>query len=160
MSPHDRTRQHMQKLLAAAIASSAIGSSCHEDHNGSGYGVVDPMPPPARCPGVGPTLKTSITAKREGNDTIVDVTIDRPADRADVMFQASPPYASPGKDLSSSGGASLKARVSVPLGATQVGLSFTIECAAGPNSMNALIRLASPDAGDAGAPPKIEIREF
>lgn len=56
MSPRDRTRAHMQKLVAVA----ALAAGCSKK-NEPGYGVVDPMPPPARCPGAAGAIRARAT---------------------------------------------------------------------------------------------------
>src|SRR5436190_21723735 len=83
-APRNRTVAHMQRLLATAAAVGVATVSCGKEkaatdpsgeHKGcgkkgsssgdqtssSGYAVVDPMPPPALCPDVAPTVKATAT---------------------------------------------------------------------------------------------------
>lgn len=47
------TLGHMSKLMATAALASTVACSKCGGSTGGGYGVVDPMPPPARCYGGG-----------------------------------------------------------------------------------------------------------
>ena len=87
-APRHRTMAHMQRLLATAaavgVASAGVGTvaatgaatagcgkstkvpdgktdggAVENNGNTSGYAVVDPMPPPAHCPGVARTVAAS-----------------------------------------------------------------------------------------------------
>lgn len=54
-SPRERTRQHLERLAAAAAVASTVAAAdaCR------GYAVVDPMPPPSRCAGASDSLKVT-----------------------------------------------------------------------------------------------------
>jgi hypothetical protein len=60
MTARERTLQRMKRLLAFATAVGA--SACDHSH---GYGVVDPMPPPPRCPGVAQTITASAAWRQD-----------------------------------------------------------------------------------------------
>jgi hypothetical protein len=59
-SARDRTLQRMKRLLAFTAAVGA--TACGHDH---GYAVVDPMPPPPRCPGVAQTITASVAWRQD-----------------------------------------------------------------------------------------------
>ncbi len=52
-NPRRSTLSHMSKLMATAALASTVACSKCGSGTGGGYGVVDPMPPPARCYGGG-----------------------------------------------------------------------------------------------------------
>ena len=52
-SARKSTLGHMSKLMATAALASTVACSKCGGSTGGGYGVVDPMPPPARCYGGG-----------------------------------------------------------------------------------------------------------
>jgi len=77
MSPRDKTLRRVRQLLAATVSVGSAGAAC-------GYGVVDPMPAPARCAGTAGRL--FVRGQWEGNvdagpsaQTLV-IIIERPAD--------------------------------------------------------------------------------
>src|SRR5262245_34085695 len=63
-SPRQRTLNTMERMLTAAAASALItGCSNNKSGGDTGYGVVDPMPPPVRCPGVAASVDVKATWK-------------------------------------------------------------------------------------------------
>jgi len=66
--PRGRTLAHLQKLLVMA-STTAVIEGC--DGCGPGYGVVDPMPPPARCQ---PPFDGTVTAALAGG--VVTVVLE------------------------------------------------------------------------------------
>lgn len=89
--PRDRTLAHMKKLIVMATAAVAM-DGC-KDGSTPGYGVVDPMPPPAKCD---PSFKGTTTATRDG-DTVT-LIIEATDDSA---IRAGDPKLPPGLLLSS-----------------------------------------------------------
>ena len=85
-----RTKLHMQHLLAAAAATSAMAcSKC----NNSGYGVVDPMPAPARCPGLssGMTVVAAWRVAADGGAPVVVVDVEVGLAKPGTQFTAGAP---------------------------------------------------------------------
>ncbi len=78
-----RTVDRMTRLLAIAAATATIQSNCGGESSG-GYGVVDPMPPPARCSGIAATIKGTATKKAQA----VEITLSKPG-RADAQYDES-----------------------------------------------------------------------
>lgn len=52
--PRERTLKRLGRLVAAATTAAAV-SNCHAG-DGSGYAVVDPMPPPPQCDGLSQSI--------------------------------------------------------------------------------------------------------
>jgi len=75
MSPREKTRAHMKKLVAVA----ALAAGCSKKTD-PGYGVVDPMPPPAQCPGT----SSLVTAKASffGADLLLELDFSRSSGKA------------------------------------------------------------------------------
>lgn len=92
-SARDKTMEHLRELVTAVAvvgALSAEASAC------GGYGVVDPLPPPANCPDILKDL--SGTTKREANG---DWTITLHSSNSDVVFKGGPQIIAGGKIVSS-----------------------------------------------------------
>ena len=66
-----RTLAHMTRLLAIAATSAAVGA-CKD----KGYAVVDPIPPPAVCPGAPPHIKAAASRVDGGTDITVRLAAD------------------------------------------------------------------------------------
>src|SRR5436190_12853710 len=76
MSPRDKTLRRVRQLLAATVAVGPAAASC-------GYGVVDPMPAPARCAGT--AGKLFVRGEWEGvadagTEPTLVLIIERPTD--------------------------------------------------------------------------------
>ena len=56
-SVRDKTQRHLNRLATAAAVASTVASA--EACKNSGYAVVDPMPPPSRCPGAAGAITAS-----------------------------------------------------------------------------------------------------
>ena len=56
LGPRQRTLNNLGRLAALATAAAALGGC-----NDTGYGVVDPMPAPARCAGLARTVQAKLT---------------------------------------------------------------------------------------------------
>lgn len=151
--PRERTRLHMNKLLSAAAAASAALAGCHDPPVAAttGYGVVDPMPPPARCPGLAAQIGVSATWKSQGGKMIIEVVLTRPAARPDVKFPGQEPYASGGKLLSASppaGGDTLTLDFDPDPAVGSIYSSISVNCAEGPQTLSLTLTIDR----DAGAP--------
>jgi hypothetical protein len=67
-TPRDRTKRQLQRLLA--IAATSVAPACS-----TGYGVVDPLPPPPRCQGAAASIRA--TAVLIAGD-LVEVRLEKP----------------------------------------------------------------------------------
>ena len=116
-APRHRTMAHMQRLLATAaavgVASAGVGAvaatgaaaagcgkstkvpdgksdgSAAVDNNGntSGYAVVDPMPPPAHCPGVAKAVAASAKfVAGDAGSAVLVVRFPNPKGRDDYTY--------------------------------------------------------------------------
>lgn len=147
-SARERTKKHLAKLLATAAAASMFqGCNC----GGSGYGVVDPMPAPAKCPGLAKQLRASVKVVEESGKKYHEVEITPPEGRGDVELTAdvakmgSPvPAKLVGKNLVFRVEAQKEANV----------LSFETRCDAGAMSIGLTI-----NDGD-GGPPTVTLSEW
>jgi hypothetical protein len=80
--PRSRTRDHMQRLLAAAALSGTL--ACSKDAVTQGYGVVDPMPwpaqplPDAAADAHPAPVDAGIPRKDAANDATPDVAKKKP----------------------------------------------------------------------------------
>jgi hypothetical protein len=72
-SPRERTLKNLTRLVAAAALTTG---GCKDNGSDPGYGVVDPMPPPARCGGLADSI--TATAKWTSPDEVF-VTLSKPA---------------------------------------------------------------------------------
>ena len=119
----DRVRKHVNILIAAAITTTPVVDSC-------GFGVVDPIPPPASCPGLVGQLVISAKWAADANGAYIEVQIDPPAGRTDVAFTTNVTVQQ-GTLLSSQAGQSLVLHVApVTGGASSVTVDFDVTCAA------------------------------
>jgi hypothetical protein len=71
VGPRQRTLDNLRRLAAAAGAAAALHGCGNGSGNGSGtgssgYAVVDPMPPPARCSGLGDTIDATVAWRTPG----------------------------------------------------------------------------------------------
>ena len=76
MSVREKTRRHLERLAAAAAVASAVGAA--EACKNGGSAVVDPMPPPSRCPGAAASLKMTASWIDTPKGRRVEVLIDAP----------------------------------------------------------------------------------
>jgi hypothetical protein len=97
-NPRQRTLRRLGCLTGVAATGAVVGgyllSRPGEDGlGGLGYGVVDPMPPPARCIGLAATLRAAATWS--GPDTIL-VTFEAPT-ALGARYLAIHPFAAEGE---------------------------------------------------------------
>ncbi len=149
MSPRDKTRAHMQKLLAVA----ALAAGCSKRHE-PGYGVVDPMPPPAQCPGTFGQVTARATFL--GTDVLLEVDFSKSASSKPRVGQAAQSW--DGKVVAEEVvGDLLRVRVRPAAGATNVNLTMPVQCASA-GQLGARLSWATPPSGpqaadDGGIPP-------
>lgn len=96
MSVRDKTQRHLNRLAAAAAVASTVASS--EACKNSGYGVVDPMPPPSRCSGAAASIKVTARWIDTPKGRRIELLIDQPTvgsfklgDIANISVSGSPP---------------------------------------------------------------------
>lgn len=155
----------MQRLLAAATATTAAtgaasiscgkttidatdanhqrgcGKARGGDMGSSGYAVVDPVPPPAHCPEIGPLIKAqAVFVENEGVLQLV-VTLSMPPDRPDFKYVADAPVVVYGGTLVKSEvkGDGVTATLTVPSTATSVSVSAKGVCNQGPSTLSASV---------------------
>lgn len=172
--PRQRTVAHMHRMLATAAALGiALGCGkttgpkaapgdkrgCGGDKAGgggelggssgdmssSGYAVVDPMPPPAHCPGIADAI--AATATREGD--VVVVRFPLPSNRADYKYMTdSPAYAYDATVVSSAvKDGAIVVTLRPESGVRRFGVSVKGFCDAGPSTISADVSWE----GDGGA---------
>ncbi len=102
-SARKTTLGHMSRLMAtAALASTVACSKCGSGSTGGGYGVVDPMPTPARCYGGG-VVATARWVPKPGGGRLLEVDVTAaavgpgfsygpPTVQGGTLVSAPPPY--------------------------------------------------------------------
>jgi len=108
-------------VTAAVVTSPVVGTGC--------FTAVDPIPPPASCPNLIASLVVTAQWVSDGaGGTVVQVRIDRPANRSDVTFQANVTALAGETVVSSQGGTSLVLTVAPAPASTSTSLSFEVDC--------------------------------
>jgi hypothetical protein len=115
-----RVGLHMQRLLATAATTAAIATGC-------GFGVVDPVPPPARCPNLAEQIVITGTYVMGANGLEIHVTFSPPANRSDVTF-AAPTSIGSGTLVSATPGATLTLVLLPTAGATSITFAMDVSC--------------------------------
>jgi hypothetical protein len=127
----------------------------------SGYAVVDPMPPPAHCPGIAQTLAP--TAAFEAGDAgalVLAMRLPLPKDRADFKYvDDAPAYVYGCKVVSHAVEAEgTTTRVTVDPGVTSVSVSVKTTCNQGPGTIMANVSwTGAPKPGDH---PNVSLNEY
>lgn len=151
-SPRQRTIRTMERLLTAAAASALItGCSNNKSGGDPGYGVVDPMPPPARCPGVAASIQVTAAWKQANAGLVVEIRLSKPA-RPDASYAAGEaPSVSMGKLVGSTvdEGAMVLEMAPNP-GATFAYVMVGATCSEGPSHVAMQLDLTT----SSSAPPK------
>ena len=75
-SARHSTVSHMNRLIAAATVAGTVACNKCNSLPGGGYAVVDPMPSPARCPGVVYTLTSKVTLMASDGGMLVAIDVD------------------------------------------------------------------------------------
>ena len=155
-SPRQRTMRTMERLLTAAAASALIGGCSNNKGGGDpGYGVVDPMPPPARCPGVAASIAVKATWTEGQAGLVVELRLSKPG-RPDASYAAQEtPQVSQGKVINSSVDAgAMVLQIAPDPQAAYVYVNVAATCSEGPAHVAIQLDLtttsqAPPKAGDA-----------
>jgi hypothetical protein len=135
--PRQRTLESLRRLAAAAGAAATI-SGCDP-----GYGVVDPVPPPARCPGLAESIDATVARKTA---TTVVLTAGKP--RFNGAAYVTEPPAVTGGTLVSYDVQPDSATFEIAPTSGQVSVSISVTCPNGPSRVIAYFSPAAlPDAG-------------
>lgn len=138
-SARAKTMEHLRELVTAVAVVSALSA---EATACTGYGVVDPLPPPTKCPDAIKDITANVTVEANG-----DLTITFHSKNPDLNLLSSTKMVSGGKLLRSAFAPSgdLEVRVAPDPGAT-VRLQIASNC----TTQNFVIAVVTPAAGDAG----------
>jgi hypothetical protein len=120
-----RTLNRMKLLLTTASAAALPACS-------SGYGVVDPMPPPAVCPGADTSVKAQAQFEtHSAGETLVAIQL-QPSSVANFTYLDDEPVASGGVVVTHGRiGSAYEARIRVDSGATTATLQVPFSCSSG-----------------------------
>ena len=151
LSPRQRTLNTLGRLVAVATAA-AVMTGCKD--KGSGYGVVDPIVPPARCTGLAETVRADVTWK---TGTTLLLKLSKPGLVGSHYVNQSPRVS--GATLVSSNIASDSAEIEieVPPGAAQIMVWIGVECSAGPQLLMAVVSFDA-DAGASDAQRSVTVQ--
>jgi len=127
------------------VTASATATTPPQDY---GYAVVDPMPAPARCMGLAGASKTTASFKQVAGGVALELVVTLPSGAAwagsafDTTQRPSPWSGTLVSSQITSHAATV--RIKAPQGATSVGLSLAISCAAGSGSIAVTASFADP----------------
>ena len=129
---------------ATASATETATATVPDPTTGPGYGVVDPMPPPAKCSGAAASIKAVGTWKSDKSGPYVEVKLPKPTMPDAKYDRKTAPYASGGKIGGTTFlGDDLILRVVPDAGATTVSVYTSVTCTAGPEHVALEIDLTS-----------------
>lgn len=73
------TLAHMNQMIAAATIVGTLACNKCNSLTGNGYMVVDPMPPPARCPGIAGSMTATVRlVPSDAGPPLVEITLTEP----------------------------------------------------------------------------------
>jgi hypothetical protein len=181
-SPRQRTVRTMERLLAAAAAT-ALLASCSSNHgsgasgsgasgagaggagaggtsssSGGGYGVVDPLPPPARCEGVAATIQATAVWKdaKDGSGLIVELQLPKPGQTDASYDETRPPSVAGATLVSSTNTAGALTLELAPIGGTlSATVKLSVTCADGLGHLDVALESAGGSTPKAGDPVKV-----
>jgi hypothetical protein len=173
-APRHRTMAHMQRLLATAAAVGVAtagagtiaalgattagcgkstkvpdGNDAKPDNNGntSGYAVVDPMPPPAHCPGIAQLVAASAKfVVADGGEPLLVVRFPNPKGRSDYKFLEGAPSVAYGGIIAKTDVKPDAVTVTIKPEAAAANVTVTVKghCDAGPSNVMARITWTGP----------------
>lgn len=115
-----------------------------------GYAVVDPLPPPAICAGVAPTIKATATWKQDKSGMVIELALPKPGFSGSSYVVGSPPMVYGATVLHTKAAAdSVLLRLAPSPGTTNVGVSLVVQCPPGQSKVSVNIEVKGP--GQAGA---------
>jgi hypothetical protein len=126
------TIAHMQRLVASA----ALVTNVACDHACGGYAVVDPMPTPARVPGVAASIVATVVFSEAGTTIILELK--------DPTF---PGVTLAAKTTSDASGYSVSGGRVVDARATADGMRFELDPSSGRGALYMELEVAGTDAG-------------
>jgi hypothetical protein len=126
-------------LLTTATA--AALPSC-----GNGYGVVDPMPPPAVCPGADATIKGTAQFETHGAGEVLVAIQLQPSTEESFTSVDDEPAAAGGTVVTHGRiGSAYEARIRVDSGVTSVTLQVPFSCRTGKDGVTATLSFTRVD---------------
>jgi hypothetical protein len=149
-SARQRTLKTMERLIAISAASALIAGCSGSGSGDTGYGVVDPMPPPAKCPGVAGSITATATWKQGANGLFILLTLGKPG-RQDAQYTAVPDSVSGAKVTNSTQNAgAMTLELTPDAGATYVYVSVPVSCSDGSSHVSLQLEIkAGAKDGDA-----------
>jgi hypothetical protein len=133
-TPKNKATTDPTTPTTATATVTATASTAEPDPTiGPGYGVVDPMPPPARCSGAAASIKASGAWKSDKSGPFVEVKLPKPTMPDTKFDRKSPPSVSSGKLKATTWvGDDLVLQIVPDAGATNVSIYTSVTCTAGP----------------------------
>ena len=126
---------------ATATETPTASATIPDPTTGPGYGVVDPMPPPAKCSGAAASIKAVGTWKAGS----IEVRLPKPTMPDTKFDRKAPPSASGGKITSTTwAGDDLVLQVVPDAGSTYVSIYTSVSCTAGPEHVAVELDLSKP----------------
>jgi len=137
-SPRDKVLAYRAQLsrmvVTATLAGTVACSKCSSSTTGGGYGVVDPMPPPARCYGLGVVAKAAWITTDAGTRAI-ELEISDPSSGS--SFTPDPANVLSGTLVSTEPSPGGRKVVVVPEpGRGSIILTLDVTCPSGPGGLN------------------------
>lgn len=99
-SARQRTMKTMERLIAVSAASALIAGA--DVTTGCGYGVVDPLPPPAKCPNLASTITAKATWKLDNGQFVIVLELSAPNQAGAILVDKDPECFSNGSLVSRS----------------------------------------------------------
>lgn len=120
----------------------------------TGYAVVDPMPPPATCLGVAPTIQATARWKAAGGGAlVVEVKLSKPG-RSDATYGGSSAVSAWGAKLAGQQVAadSVVLTIEPQSGSTQASIQVPLQCSQGPAHLSIQLDLSGKPAAQGAVP--------
>ncbi|MEO7096742.1 MAG: hypothetical protein ABI175_26020 [Polyangiales bacterium] len=128
-----------------ATATATASTTAEPDPTvGPGYGVVDPMPPPAKCAGAAASIKAVGAWKTDKLGAYVELKLPKPTMPDTKYDRKAAPYASGGKiGAPTYVGDDLVLHVVPDAGSTTVWVYASVTCTAGPEHVSLQVDLSA-----------------
>lgn len=129
----------------------ASATATPDDPNMIGYGVVDPMPPPASCTGLAQTIAAGAVWKKDKSDMVLELKLGRPG-RADGQYVTTEKPSVYGAKLLSSKVSvdTVSLRLLPDANARSIQVSVAASCSQGPSHVAIFLDTSQPPKS--GAP--------
>lgn len=150
MSPRDKVlayRAQLSRMVVTATLAGTVACSKCSSTTGGGYGVVDPMPPPAKCYGLG-VVAGATWVTTDAGARAIELEITAPT-YSGATFTPDPVNVLSGTLVSTEATPGGRKVVVVPEpGRGSVIMTLDVTCAAGPGGLNISASWGStPDGG-------------